>query len=312
MASGLLGRLAGLSRTFFAGLHTELQLKTRPTESLHLVTGSSGFSKTISQSPTFKQWTYGDDAYFVAKNRTADVIGVADGVGGWRNYGIDPSAFPRSLMETCERMVREGRFNAHAPATVIAASYYELQEMKTPLIGSSTACIVALHKKERRIYTANLGDSGFLLIRDDKVVHRSQEQQHYFNTPFQLAVAPPSQAGLVLSDSPDMAESSSFDVEEGDIILLGTDGLFDNMNEDMILDCLSKMKDHRDSEVNVQRTAHHIAEEAYQLSFDQDYLSPFALSAQQRGIDLKGGKPDDITVLLARVSSCSNDQNVEI
>lgn len=39
-----------------------------------------------------------------------------------------------------------------------------------------------------------------------------------------------------------MAESSSFDVEEGDIILLGTDGLFDNMNEDMILDCLSKMK----------------------------------------------------------------------
>lgn len=39
-----------------------------------------------------------------------------------------------------------------------------------------------------------------------------------------------------------MAESSSFDVEEGDLILLGTDGLFDNMNEDMILDCLSKMK----------------------------------------------------------------------
>ena len=42
-----------------------------------------------------------------------------------------------------------------------------------------------------------------------------------------------------------MAESSSFDVEEGDIILLGTDGLFDNMNEDMILDCLSKMKVHK-------------------------------------------------------------------
>lgn len=68
------------------------------------------------------------------------------------------------------------------------------------IVGSSTACIVALHKKERRLYTANLGDSGFLVIRDDQVVHRSQEQQHYFNTPFQLAVAPPSQAGLVLSD----------------------------------------------------------------------------------------------------------------
>lgn len=75
MAAGLLGRLAGLSRSFLAGFHTELQLKTRPKEPLHLVAGSAGFSKTISQSHTFKQWTYGDDAYFVAKNRTADVIG---------------------------------------------------------------------------------------------------------------------------------------------------------------------------------------------------------------------------------------------
>lgn len=75
MASGLLGRLAGISRTFIAGLHTELQFKTRPKEPLHLVTGSAGFSKTISQSPSFKQWTFGDDAYFVANNRTADVIG---------------------------------------------------------------------------------------------------------------------------------------------------------------------------------------------------------------------------------------------
>lgn len=66
--------------------------------------------------------------------------------------------------------------------------------------GSSTACIVSLHREERTVYTANLGDSGFLIVRDGEVVHRSQEQQHYFNTPYQLTVAPPSQQGLVLSD----------------------------------------------------------------------------------------------------------------
>lgn len=68
------------------------------------------------------------------------------------------------------------------------------------MTGGSTACVVALHKAEQMIYTANLGDSGFLLIRDGEVVHRSVEQQHYFNTPFQLTVAPPEQEGLVLSD----------------------------------------------------------------------------------------------------------------
>lgn len=70
----------------------------------------------------------------------------------------------------------------------------------TLVLGGSTACVVALHKAERIIYTANLGDSGFMLIRNGEVVHRSEEQQHYFNTPFQLTVAPPEQEGLVLSD----------------------------------------------------------------------------------------------------------------
>ena len=39
-----------------------------------------------------------------------------------------------------------------------------------------------------------------------------------------------------------MANRSSFRVEEGDILLLGTDGLFDNMHEDMIVDFISKYK----------------------------------------------------------------------
>jgi sulfur carrier protein ThiS len=57
-------------------------------------------------------------------------------------------------------------------------------------LGSSTACIVALHKEKSILHTANLGDSGFVVIRKNNIVHRSQEQQHYFNSPFQLAIHP--------------------------------------------------------------------------------------------------------------------------
>ena len=39
-----------------------------------------------------------------------------------------------------------------------------------------------------------------------------------------------------------MADSSSFAVEEGDVIMLGTDGLFDNMSEDMLLHHVSKLQ----------------------------------------------------------------------
>ena len=45
-----------------------------------------------------------------------------------------------------------------------------------------------------------------------------------------------------VSCSPEAADSSSFDVQLGDIILTATDGLFDNMPDYMILQELKKLK----------------------------------------------------------------------
>ena len=47
---------------------------------------------------------------------------------------------------------------------------------------------------------------------------------------------------FVVVFSPESAERTSFGVQEGDIILVGTDGLFDNMHEEMILQQLAKLK----------------------------------------------------------------------
>ena len=67
-------------------------------------------------------------------------------------------------------------------------------------LGSCTACLVVLDKEVNALYTCNLGDSGFIVIRDGQIVHRSHEQTHYFNTPYQLAVAPSHLDGQVISD----------------------------------------------------------------------------------------------------------------
>lgn len=63
--------------------------------------------------------------------------GVADGVGGWRDYGVDPSQFSGTLMKTCERLVKEGRFVPSNPVGVLTSSYYELLQNKVPLLGES-------------------------------------------------------------------------------------------------------------------------------------------------------------------------------
>lgn len=107
--------------------------------------------------------------------------------------------------------------------------------------GSSTACVLILNRANSTVYTANIGDSGFIVVRKGEIVHRSEEQQHYFNTPFQLSLPPPGHGDNVLSDSPESADSLSFPVLNGDVILVATDGVFDNVPTNLLLDSLKEV-----------------------------------------------------------------------
>lgn len=68
---------------------------------------------------------------------------------------------------------------------------------KTDVEGSSTACVIVINGNT--ISASNLGDSGFVLLRNKVVVFQSPQQQHNFNFPFQLG----SREGL--SDQPQAA-----------------------------------------------------------------------------------------------------------
>jgi serine/threonine protein phosphatase PrpC len=57
--------------------------------------------------------------------------------------------------------------------------------------GSSTACVATFIKKEEgsmQLDILNVGDSGVLVVENEtgKVIFKTEEQQHYFNCPFQL------------------------------------------------------------------------------------------------------------------------------
>jgi protein phosphatase PTC7 len=110
------------------------------------------------------------------------------------------------------------------------------------LTGSSTACVLILNRENSTVYTANIGDSGFILVRSGEIVHRSSEQQHYFNTPFQLSLPPPGHGDNVLSDRPESADQLSFPVKNGDVILVATDGVFDNVPENLLLNTLMEVR----------------------------------------------------------------------
>ncbi|CAG9774033.1 unnamed protein product [Ceutorhynchus assimilis] len=288
--------LNGIHNNFSTASDPKLQQKTEP----HLVSAVCGFSKE-RKIQRLAKGQFGDDAWFMAKDKIADVLGVADGVGGWRAYGIDPGEFSLHLMKTCERLVSLGRFNPTNPSELLASSYYELLHNKKAILGSSTACVVLLNRENSTLYTVNIGDSGFMVVRKGRIIRRSEEQQHYFNTPFQLSLPPPGYRADVLSDRPESASSDNFQVEDGDVILVATDGVFDNLPQNIILNELVKCQGERCAS-RLQMVANSIAWMAHSLSFDETFVSPFAERAFANGINMIGGKPDDITVVLATVA----------
>ncbi len=63
--------------------------------------------------------------------------GVADGVGGWREYGIDPSLFSSSLMEACRSLIDNKLIDLN-PLTLkelLSRGYKQLLEDKQCIIG---------------------------------------------------------------------------------------------------------------------------------------------------------------------------------
>ena len=52
---------------------------------------------------------------------------------------------------------------------------------------------------------------------------------------------------------------------------------------------------------SLKEAADKLAGDARNLAEDQEYMSPFAMKAQSFGLNLRGGKLDDITILLAAI-----------
>ena len=92
-----------------------------------------------------------------------------------------------------------------------------------------------------------------------------------------------------------------FNVEDGDVIMLATDGIFDNVPDSLLLEEISAKVTKEDLATSLQQCANSIALIAKSLSQDPNFLSPFAKNARDNGFVMSGGKEDDITILLAAV-----------
>ena len=237
----------------------------------------------------------GEDACFVLRDQGA--FGVMDGVGGWAEEGVDPAAYSNTFAEKSAAAVLMGKTD---PRAVIAEAH-----ANTQIVGSSTACVAVLESKAGvdRLLIGNLGDAGAMVARGSEVVFSTPPQQHEFNCPYQLGW----KEFYPESDTAEDAETYSVDVLAGDCLIMGTDGLWDNVPALEAAEVMAALvKEGKDA----QEVAEAIATVAFEHSVDEEYDSPFTQEARRNGYDVEwwekaqgktlvGGKMDDIAVIVA-------------
>jgi protein phosphatase PTC7 len=228
----------------------------------------------------------GEDSYLVS-SPTNSTIAVADGVGGWESKGVNPRAFADEILRITYDFVKSGEKD---PKNAISAAFPLLSQ-----IGSATFCMGKMDS-DGIFRVANIGDSGFMVIRDKNILMESGEHQHQFNFPFQLGIG---EDGMPHgNDRPEDAQVYKMQLEKGDIVVMGTDGLFDNLWPKQILS-------HIDTNLlNPKDLSKDLATLAYQESQKDDNLVPFFQRAKEENqsfASFQGGKEDDISVIVSVV-----------
>lgn len=315
-----------------------------------------------------------EDAHFVTTVELLDesgtnmqkllYMGVADGVGSWREYGVDPRDFSRMLMGECQNILREASSECSAtggtscsmisPAELLARSYERTKEAN--VIGSSTACVGVFDSVHHQLHFSNIGDSGIIVLRhidsdvasalqrnrttprnerksDLRIAFVSQQQLKSFNHPYQMGwtgeeVIDKNSSFKEASDSC----TSSVHILRGDIIIMATDGLFDNVDIDDIasvalkwemdnqfidnggIDSRRRRWESGDSMTDISaqcipKLAEMLCQKARENSLDNTVDSPFALLAKENDIMWSGGMPDDCTVVAMHVVGKSANLN---
>lgn len=167
-------------------------------------------------------------------------LGICDGVSGVHHLGIPPDELPKELLRSCGDMLESGSSRPADPAddgTWLTGLIEEAYE-STSAYGATTLLLAAL--RDSNLVTASLGDCALLVLRPSsfqplrlRSIFKTEPGRYDSRRPVQVqrlhgfsdANAHTVIQGAMVSTTP---------VQHGDILILGSDGLFDNLRDEDI------------------------------------------------------------------------------
>eukprot|EP00667_Euglena_gracilis_P014280 EG_transcript_14791 len=234
------------------------------------------------RGPRYSSVHCGEDSFLCSQS----LLAVADGVSAWHAIGVDPALFPNALLKAVQEELARG-----ATTDPVALMSCALEATRKEVPKGSCACTIAhLDPASGILHTATMGDCSLLVVRQGTVVHRTQEMVFGFDTPYLLTTDPLAPAEV----QPAASKVYHFQTQPNDIVVVASDGLFDNMQDTKIVEVLTQCKG--------QSPAQALKEKALAVSQSPEGVTPFAVAAYIAGFKgAQGGHPDDITVIVGLV-----------
>lgn len=238
----------------------------------------------------------GEDAFFASSSLSS--FGLADGVGGWADRGVDAGKFSRALLRSAHEQMRTRQAALQrADLAGVAREAFQAvrQESHT---GSCTLLLGQL--QQDMVSLLNLGDCGIMVLRpmqklprfhggtvttEMRHLYRSTAMLHRRNLPLQL-----SSEDKDFSSLEEHYDLVTLKLRKGDLLIAGTDGLYDNIG---------------DLELKSLALAHHQGRERSAQAFADGLLQRAADAARAPAEFGPGGKLDDIAIVVAEVVTAS-------
>ena len=230
---------------------------------------------------------WGGEDYGFTAGRT---FGVFDGVSG-ATKEKGKKLYSRSLAESMKKSAGTDGQTTQELTVAMSTAKLEADDKAT---GASTA-VVASVGQDNVLRALNLGDSVCLVIRDGAVAARTREIIHYFDCPYQLSDESP--------DRPGDGTTLSAELFRGDVVVAGSDGVFDNLSDAEVCEIVAEFGPRTKANAIAKR----IVERSRAVSLDPEAVTPYSTVARGKSgypayRDGRGGKVDDVSCVVVKTS----------
>mmetsp|Transcript_35426 Transcript_35426/g.77244 ORF Transcript_35426/g.77244 Transcript_35426/m.77244 type:complete len:403 (+) Transcript_35426:66-1274(+) len=249
------------------------------------------------------------------------ILGVADGVSQIEEFGIDASELPNELLKYCEELgmtqLVPGRSESsyRGPIPLVREAFES-----TESLGSTTLVLAVLDNSTRihgklhpMIAVISIGDCELLLLR--RLHGRNSQLQAVFHTemqridghvqtPLQLArvdgrIDPDFHDGITIEVIEKGSAVHCVSAYEGDIIIMGSDGVFDNLFLDEIADLANSVLQPGRQIPTHEALLGHLAKRIVQACHAK--TQPGTNGVMPEAPIGRGGKMDDTSCVVAEV-----------